>query len=137
YFAAHAFGNTTLADLLDTLEQVSGHDLHAWSRAWLQTSGVATLRLETDAQGGRILVQDGGDAGPRPHRLRVGLYELQDGRLTLRERIELRIDQDRTEVELPDADLVLLNDDDLTYAKVRLDERSLGTVAEALSTLED
>ena len=137
YFAAHAFGNTTLGDLLDKLEEVSGHDLRAWSRAWLETSGVATLSLETDAEGRRFLVQDGGDAGPRPHRLRVGLYELHDGGLALRECIELGIEDERTEVEIPDADLVLLNDDDLTYAKARLDERSLSSVEEALSTLED
>ncbi|HWU28268.1 MAG TPA: aminopeptidase N, partial [Microbacterium sp.] len=137
YFAAHAFGNTTLDDLLDKLGEVSGQDLRAWSRAWLETSGVSALRLETDADGRRLLVQDGGAAGPRPHRLRIGLYDLDDGRLALRERIELGIDQERTEVEIPDADLTLLNDDDLTYAKARLDERSLTAVEESLSTLED
>jgi aminopeptidase N len=137
YFAAHAFGNTTLDDLLDKLGEVSGQDLRAWSRAWLETSGVSALRLETDADGRRLLVQDGGAAGPRPHRLRIGLYDLDDGRLALRERIELGIDQERTEVEIPDADLTLLNDDDLTYAKARLDERSLTAVEESLSSLED
>jgi len=137
YFAAHAFGNTTLEDLLDKLGEVSGQDLRAWSRAWLETSGVSALRLETDADGRRLLVQDGGAAGPRPHRLRIGLYDLDDGRLALRERIELGIHQERTEVEIPDADLTLLNDDDLTYAKARLDERSLTAVEESLSTLED
>ena len=138
YFAAHAFGNTTLDDLLTTLGDVSDNDLRAWSQAWLETSGVSSLWLETDADGRRILVQhDPTQDAPRPHRLRAGLYDLHDGRLVLRERIELGIDQERTEVELPEADLVLLNDDDLTYAKARLDERSLGSVTEALSTLED
>jgi aminopeptidase N len=137
YFAAHAFGNTTLGDLLDELEAVSGEDLRAWSRAWLETSGVATLWLETDADDKRFLVQDGGEAGARPHRLRVGLYDLHDDRLALRERIELTIHDERTPVEIPDADLVLLNDDDLTYAKARLDERSLETVSQSLSTLDD
>ncbi|MFD5214683.1 aminopeptidase N [Microbacterium sp. NPDC058345] len=137
YFAAHAFGNTTLGDLLDKLEEVSGEDLRSWSRAWLETSGVAALWLETDSDGRRVLVQDGGDAGPRPHRLRVGLYDLEEDRLRLRERIDVRIDEERTEVEIPDAELVLLNDDDLTYAKVRLDERSLDAVAQWLSTLDD
>ncbi|WP_309129387.1 aminopeptidase N [Microbacterium sp.] len=137
YFRGHAFGNTTLDDLLDKLEEVSGEDLRAWSRAWLETSGVAALWLETDAEGRRVLVQDGGEAGPRPHRLRIGLYDLEGERLTLRERIGIRVDQDRTEVEIPDAALVLLNDDDLTYAKARLDESSLDAVARSLSTLED
>ncbi|MDT0157012.1 aminopeptidase N [Microbacterium sp. ARD32] len=137
YFAAHAFGNTTLDDLLHQLGEVSGQDMRAWSRAWLETSGVATLWLEKDADGRTVLVQDGGAAGARPHRLRVGLYDLHDGRLQLRERIELGIQDERTPVEIPDTDLVLLNDDDLTYAKARLDERSLATVTESLSTLDD
>ena len=137
YFAAHAFGNTTLGDLLDQLEAASGQPLRDWSRSWLETSGVSALWLETDAEGRRVIVQDSGEVAPRPHRLRVGLYDLVDGALALRERIELTIEQERTEVEIPDADLILLNDDDLTYAKVRLDERSLSTVATSLSTLTD
>ncbi len=138
YFAAHAFGNTTLDDLLATLADVSDTDLRAWSQAWLQTSGVSSLWLETDADGRRVLVQhDPTQQTPRPHRLRIGLYDSQEGRLVLRERIELGIDQERTEVDVPDADLVLINDDDLTYAKARLDEKSLAAVTEALSSLED
>ncbi|WP_243225247.1 aminopeptidase N [Microbacterium sp. CIAB417] len=133
YFAAHAFGNTTLEDLLAQLEEVSGRDVRAWSRAWLETTGVSTLWLETDARGERMLVQ----SATRPHRLRVGLYDLVDGRLALREKVELDIADERTPVGFGDADLVLLNDDDLTYAKARLDERSLVTVTAALSSLED
>ncbi|QMU98026.1 aminopeptidase N [Microbacterium esteraromaticum] len=137
YFAAHAFGNTTLGDLLDQLEGASGQPLREWSRSWLETSGVSALWLETDAEGRRAIVQDSGEAAPRPHRLRVGLYDTVDGAIALRERIELTVDQERTEVEIPEADLILLNDEDLTYAKVRLDDRSLATVAASLSTLSD
>ncbi|GAB3599581.1 aminopeptidase N [Microbacterium tumbae] len=132
YFAANAFGSTTLDDLLVQLEEVSGRDVRAWSRAWLETSGVSTLRLEADAEGRRALVQ----TDPRPHRLRIGLYDLVDERLVLRERIELDIASERTPVALDEADLVLINDDDLSYAKVRLDEHSLRSVAVALPTLD-
>ncbi|KAA9134934.1 aminopeptidase N [Microbacterium caowuchunii] len=133
YFAAHAFGNTELDDLLVELEAASGRDVRSWSRAWLETSGVSTLWLETDADGTRTLVQ----TDPRPHRLRVGLYAREADRLVRRDQLELDISTARTPVSLPDADLVLLNDDDLTYAKIRLDDRSLDTVAASLSSLDD
>ncbi|MGO2745085.1 aminopeptidase N [Microbacterium sp.] len=132
YFAAHAYGNTTVEDLLVQLEDVSGRDVRAWSRAWLETSGMSTLALETDEDGQRMLVQ----TDPRPHRLRVGLYDLRDGRLVLSEKVELDIVDERTLVRIGDADLVIINDDDLTYAKARLDARSLDAVEQALSSLE-
>jgi aminopeptidase N len=131
YFAAHAYANTTLDDLLVQLEDVSGRDVRAWSNAWLETSGVSTLWLETDSAGRRLLLQ----SDPRPHRLHVGLYDLSDGRLALREQVELDITEERTPVTLPDADLVLLNDADLSYVKARLDDTSLAAVRGALSTL--
>ncbi|WP_136056623.1 aminopeptidase N [Microbacterium sp. K24] len=133
YFAANAFGNTTLDDFLVQLSAVSGRDMSDWSRAWLQTSGVSALWLETDAEGRRTLIQ----TEPRPHRLRIGLYDRVDGRVVLREQVELDIADERTEVELADADLVIVNDDDLTYAKTRLDGRSLATVEDSLSAIED
>ncbi|WP_068274408.1 aminopeptidase N [Aldersonia kunmingensis] len=129
YFRAHAFGNTTLDDLLTELSATSGRDLTAWARAWLQTSGVSTLALEDN-----VIVQ----TDPRPHRLAVGCYDFDDeGRLVLSGRTEVDLVAARTPIELPDAALVLLNDADLTYAKVRLDERSLRTVESSLDRLAD
>jgi aminopeptidase N len=132
YFAAHAYGNTTLEDLLVQLEEVSGRDVRAWSRAWLQTSGMSTLAIEEGADSTRIVVQ----TDPRPHRLRVGLYDLSDGQLARRDLVELDIIEERTSMSGADADLVLINDDDLTYAKARLGTRSLDAVEQALSTLD-
>lgn len=131
YFAAHAFGNTTLEDLLVQLEEVSGRDVRAWSRAWLETSGMSTLSLTPAGEGEWTLEQ----TDPRPHRLRVGLYDLVDDALARRDILELDITDARTTVEAGAADLMLLNDDDLTYAKVRLDPTSLTAVEKALSTL--
>jgi len=128
YFRAHAFGNTTLDDLLSALEEASGRDVRAWSRAWLETTGMSTLTLEDG-----VLTQ----TDPRPHRLRIGLFDRTAGRLARRDVVELDIRDERTPVALPDADLTLLNDGDLTYAKARLDARSLATVADALSDLDD
>ncbi len=133
YFARHAYGNTTLEDLLVELEQASGRDMRGWAQAWLQTTGMSTLSLERGEDGAAVVRQ----TDPRPHRLQIGLYDLRDGALVLRERIPLDLVEERTPVDLPEADLTLLNDGDLTYAKVRLDERSLGTVEQALSGLED
>lgn len=133
YFAANAFGNTTLDDFLVQLSAVSGRDMSDWSASWLQTSGVSTIRLESDDDERRFLVQ----TDPRPHRLRIGLYGREDGRIVRKDQQELDLLGERTEVELDDADLVLLNDDDLTYAKARLDEASLRTVEESLSSIED
>lgn len=133
YFSANAFGNTTLDDFLVQLSAVSGRDMTEWSHAWLQTTGVSTLWLERDAEGGAVLVQ----TDSRPHRLRIGLYDHVDGRVVRRDQVSLDIREERTPVVLPPADLVLLNDDDLTYAKVRLDEASLTTVRESLSSIDD
>ena len=132
YFARHAYGNTTLEDLLVELEQASGRDMRVWAQAWLQTTGMSTLSIERDGDD-VVLVQ----TDPRPHRLQVGLYDLRDEALVLRERIPVDLAEERTEVALPDAELVLLNDGDLTYAKARLDERSLSAVERGLSSLED
>ncbi|GAA3641998.1 aminopeptidase N [Nonomuraea antimicrobica] len=140
YFAEHAWGNTELKDLLDALERTSGRDLSAWSKEWLETSWVNTLRPEFEVSGGRFtkfeVVQEAPADYPtlRSHRIAIGLYTLADGKLTRTRRVELDVVGARTNVaqlvgdEQPD--LVLLNDDDLTYAKVRLDERSLRTLVE-------
>ncbi|MGW2282997.1 aminopeptidase N [Streptomyces sp. NPDC001770] len=150
YFKAHAFGNTRLTDLLGALEKTSGRDLKTWSKSWLETAGINILRpsIETDAEG-RItsfaVLQEApalpagakGEPTLRPHRIAIGFYDLgADGKLVRGERIELDVDGERTEVELPEGTkrpaVVLLNDDDLSYAKVRLDEESLRFVTEHL-----
>ncbi|NDR53933.1 aminopeptidase N [Actinomyces sp. 565] len=142
YLAAHAYANATLADLLGELEKVSGRDLSAWTRVWLQEAGVTTLRLEldTDADGvltSAAIVQEipaGSPASLRPHRVVLGSYALGSqapAALERTGRIELDVAGARTEVpELVGTvrpDVLLLNDEDLTYAKVRLDAASLAT----------
>lgn len=135
YFAAHAFGNTTLADLLAALEAASGRDLRAWSAAWLQTTGMSEISVERGAA--LTVVQ----TSPRPHRLTVGLYaEDASGRLIRRAGVDLDIEEASTPLRapvLPEADLIIPNDDDRTYAKVRLDARSTDAVARGLRTIDD
>ncbi|MEV0685032.1 aminopeptidase N [Nocardia sp. NPDC050378] len=129
YFRAHAFGNTTLDDLLTELSAESGRDLDEWARAWLQTTGVSTVTLDDD----HIVQTD-----PRPHRLAVGLYDFDaDGDLVRRDRVEVDIVEERNPIALSPAPLRLLNDSDLTYAKVRLDADSLATVERSLDRVVD
>ncbi|GGS90282.1 MULTISPECIES: aminopeptidase N [Streptomyces] len=154
YFKAHAFGNTRLSDLLGALEETSGRDLAAWSKAWLETAGINVLRprIETGADGviTSFAVSQEAPALPagaqgeptlRPHRIAIGLYDLDGGRLVRTDRIELDVDGALTEVpELVGRArpaVVLLNDDDLSYAKVRLDEVSLANVTAHLGDFTD
>ena len=151
YFKDHAYGNTTLADLLAALSAASGRDLGEWARQWLQTSGISTLTTGIEEHDGVLgtvtLHQDAQDPTtgrqePRPHRLRIGLYGMDDaGALVRTDSVETDISGARTDVPAlagkPRPDLLLVNDDDLSYAKVRLDPRSEATVRASLSALTD
>ncbi|MDL9979567.1 aminopeptidase N [Microbacterium candidum] len=148
YFRKHQWGNTELRDLLVELEATSGRDLSTWSRKWLETAGVNTLSPVIDeGVDGRItrfaIVQTAPADYPtiRPHRLAVGFYSLQGDALVRVHRIEIDVDGDRTDVPelkgITRPDLVLLNDDDLAYAKIRLDNRSLKTAIDHLSKIAD
>ena len=141
YLAAHAYANAELSDLLRELEAVSGRDLSAWTRLWLQEAGATTLRTQVTANADGIITQAAirqeipadSPASLRPHRVAIGSYSLTgqgaEARLERTGRIELDVDGELTPVpELVGtkrADILVLNDDDLTYAKVRLDEDSL------------
>ncbi|WP_432073234.1 aminopeptidase N [Streptomyces wuyuanensis] len=155
YFKRHAFGNTRLTDLLTALEETSGRDLKTWSGAWLETAGINVLRpvIDTDAAGTitSFAVKQEAPALPpgakgepvlRPHRIAIGFYGLDEaGKLVRTDRVELDVDGEFTAVpELVGKRrpaVVLLNDDDLTYTKVRLDEESLRTVTEHLGDFTD
>ncbi|MDQ2873517.1 MAG: aminopeptidase N [Actinomycetota bacterium] len=148
YFAAHAWGNATLTDLLAALEETSGRDLAAWSREWLETAGVNTLRpAYTVDEAGRFsafeVIQEAPESHPvlRSHRIAVGLYSRTGGGLCRTGRLEIDISAGRTAVpELtgqPRPDLVLVNDDDLTYAKIRLDRHSLRTLISSIGDLAE
>ncbi|WP_033314210.1 aminopeptidase N [Streptomyces iakyrus] len=155
YFKAHAYGNTRLSDLLGALETTSGRDLKAWSKAWLETAGINVLRPEIETDGNGVVTSFSirqeapalpagakGEPTLRPHRIAVGLYELDDdsGKLVRDERIELDVDGELTAVPQlvgrRRPAVILLNDDDLSYAKVRLDEQSLAFVTEHLGDFE-
>ncbi len=145
YLREHEFANTELADLLTALERASGRDLQSWSAEWLQTAGVNTLRPIVEVRDGAYaavaIEQSAATEFPtlRSHRLAIGLYDHTRHGLVRRDRVELDVVGPRTEVPelagVAQADLLLVNDDDLTYAKVRLDERSLRTMLEHIGDL--
>jgi len=148
YFQKHAWGNTELSDLLVELEATSGRELTSWSQKWLETAGVNTLSPEIKVDDAGVItrfaiVQTAPADYPtiRPHRLGVGFYSLEDDDLVRTHRIELDVDGDLTEVEqlkgLVRPDLVLLNDEDLAYAKIRLDAVSLRTAIAHLGGISD
>ncbi|MGY4712882.1 aminopeptidase N [Mycolicibacterium sp. CBM1] len=148
YFAAHAFDNATFSDLLGALEKASGRDLSDWGRQWLKTTGLNTLRanFDVDADGGftRFAITQGGAAPgageTRVHRLAVGIYDDDPvtGKLVRVHREELDVSGPVTEVAalqgVSRGKLILVNDDDLTYCSLRLDDESLQT---ALSRIAD
>ncbi|HEU0206458.1 MAG TPA: aminopeptidase N [Pseudolysinimonas sp.] len=155
YFAKYEYGNTELTDLLAELELTSGRDLSGWASVWLETAGVATLtpEIETDDAGVITAFRISQKAAPdyptlRPHRLAIGFYDSADGsrgaagsKLVRTHRLELDIDADASTdvpglVGMKRPELVLLNDDDLTYAKIRLDAASLPVALARLSSIE-
>ena len=148
YFQQHQWGNATFDDLLSALENASGKELRKFAAQWLETAQVNTLRPELSiGPDGRYssvaVVQEAPAAYPtlRTHRIGIGLYDRKDGALVRRELVEADIDGEHTEISglvgRPAADVLLLNDDDLTYAKLRLDERSMATVVDHIAGLDN
>ncbi len=148
YFGKHAYGNTELTDLLGALEHSSGRELVSWSREWLETAGVNTMRseFELDDEGRFTSFAVRQSAHPdfptlRRHRLAIGLYDHTPEGLVRRQRVETDVVGELTEVPAlvgqRRGDLILLNDDDLTYTKIRLDERSLATVVQHIDAFRD
>ena len=159
YFARHAWGNTTLEDFLAALERASGRELHGWRDEWLLTTGVNRLRAEPEFDHDGTyrtldIVQSspmpawaelpGVDPGPMPlrrHRVAVGCYRRTPHGLVRDQRVELDVTGERTTVDqlhgVPAADVLLVNDDDLTYAKLALDPASAATVTDELASVVD
>ncbi|MGP3980001.1 aminopeptidase N [Streptomyces sp. KR80] len=153
YFRRHAYGNTRLTDLLGALEETSGRDLKTWSKTWLETAGINVLRPEVTVDASGVVTSFAvrqeapalpagakGESVLRPHRIAIGSYALEGGKLVRTGRVELDVDGELTEVpELVGTArpaVFLLNDDDLSYAKVRLDAESLATVTQHLGDFD-
>ncbi|HLZ29003.1 MAG TPA: aminopeptidase N [Chloroflexota bacterium] len=148
YFRRHEFGNTSLTDLLEALEHASGRDLSTWSAQWLESAGINSLRAEfTLDDRGRYatfaILQGPAEPGGtlRNHRLAIGRYEIDNGQVSRVGRTEVDVIGARTPVAelvgVAQPALLLVNDDDLTYGKIRLDERSMATVVAHIGDIDD
>ncbi|OBG11782.1 aminopeptidase N [Mycolicibacterium celeriflavum] len=150
YFHDHAFANATFGDLLGALEKASGRDLSGWGRQWLKTTGLNTLRpdfdLDADGRFTRFAITQSGAAPgageTRVHRLAVGVYDDDgSGKLTRVQREELDVEGSTTDVPalqgVRRGKLILVNDDDLTYCSLRLDQDSLQTVLTRIADIAD
>ncbi|MGR8011157.1 aminopeptidase N [Streptomyces hypolithicus] len=141
HFARHTFANATLAGFIDNLASATDRDVHTWAQAWLRTTGTDTLTPHlTETEGHWHLTV--GQRGDRPHRIAVGAYDhdLADGRsLVLRERFEIDVPDHQSPTKRPGRRpaLLVLNDSDLTYTKIRLDEQSAELALRTLSGIPD
>ncbi|KQB84756.1 aminopeptidase N [Corynebacterium lowii] len=142
HFANHAWGNATFDDLLSALAEASGRDLSGWADEWLKTTGISRLRPQFEVSEGRYAAfQVMQEELPRTHRVAVGLYSLIDGAVVRTQRVEIDLNGETTDV--PDlvgvetADLVLVNDDDLTYCLMGLDEGSRAFLLENIERIAD
>ena len=112
--------------------------MKAWSALWLEQAGINTIAadVEENADGtiaSLTLTQSAPAEHPvlRPHRLAVGFYneDPATGRIVRTDRIELDVDGETTVVTEAAGKLrpafILVNDDDLTYTKLRFDAASL------------
>ena len=151
YFEKHAWKNTELKDLLNELSISSGRELDSWSKIWLESSGATLLRPEIEVDKKNLITKllinqeppsspPGLDPVLRPHRLALGVYEKQENKLVRTKRIEVDVVGGQTEIKelvgTKRPDLLLINDDDLTYAKIRLDSHSLNTATKEIASIE-
>ena len=133
YFAAHAWGNTVLDDLMSAFAAASGRDLTAWTTAWLDRAGTDMLVLA-----GSTLTATAPDGGePRPHRLRIAGYSVTPEAITPAGEVEVELTGAVTTIELPAGDVHQVNAGDLTYAAVRSDAASLRILRSRAGQLPD
>ncbi|MFE7617640.1 aminopeptidase N [Streptomyces sp. NPDC057496] len=146
HFARHKFANATLADFIDNLASATDRDVHTWAETWLRTTGVDTLTARVQESDGTWTLAVDRD-GSRPHRIAVGAYDHDPDThnptgitpLVLRDRFEIDVPADGTAEALSGRRpaLLVINDKDLGYAKIRLDTRSWDTVLTGLSGVPD
>ncbi len=139
YLTRYGGAATTLTDLVGCWSAASGRDLAGWAEQWLRTPGVNTLRPElTLAPDGTVrslaITQEpaAGFTALREHRIAIGVYD-RDGRILRRRQVTAaQLAGGRTVVPelagIPAPDALVVNDGNLTFARIRFDGRTLRTL---------
>ena len=146
YFRRHAFGNTTLSQFLDALNEGVGRDLHDWAEQWLETPSLNTVTAQWEADGERIAQLSVAQTAPagyptlRPHHLELAMLR-DEGDDTVVDAIAIDIEGAETEVPaaigLPAPRLIFPNHNDHGFVKTALDDASIDYVRERLERIDD
>lgn len=143
YFNKHAFSSTTLDDFVSCLKDSSDADLSTWVPSWLETAGPSIITTERD--GDKLFVTTEsvdamtGKPVQRNHRVTVSTFARGDNGVKRTASVSVLLDKPRVEVPLPEGtavDLAIANDEDLTYALLRFDPKSVDVLTENISSLE-
>ncbi|MBL6956379.1 MAG: aminopeptidase N [Chlorobium phaeobacteroides] len=139
YFRRFAEQNTTLDDFLSIMSEKSGIDIVAWSRQWLETTGVNTLLSRIG--NGKLRIEQQGSAKNsliRQHAIEFTGYRQSGVALVINETRKIIIDGKTAEAQLkPDTAFVILNTHDHDYVKVFYSNDALDTARRSLQTIED
>ena len=137
YLKKFSYGNAEEKDFFAAMSEASGSGLDAWTKEWLETTGVNTVRAEYACAKGRVssfaLAQSSGNGVLRSHRTAVALDS--------QEPVSVAYAGARTAVPAlvgrPCPALVYPNHGDEDYVKVELDARSLEAVKSGIAALPD
>ena len=151
YFQRHQYGNTSLSEFLDALQDGSrsvgdDRDLHEWARLWLETPSLNTLAATWEADGDRVSAMQLQQTAPpdhqtlRPHHVEVALARDEGGAITI-EAVPGVVESAQADVPqaigLAAPQFVFPNYNDHDFVKVALDDASLDFVRKRLEQIDD
>jgi aminopeptidase N len=146
YFQRHEWGNATLEQFLEALQEGSGRDLKAWAKLWLETPSLNTLSSTWESDGERLtsltLAQSAMPEYPtlRPHTLEIALGAEENGSLAVQ---SIPAVIEGAEADVPEArglrkpSFVFPNHNDHAFAKIALDPESLDYVRANMERITD
>jgi len=147
YFKKYQYQNTTLQDFIGSLEQASKKNLQSWALNWLEKKGLDTVTVNYQCSGSKItsaslqMTPAVEEPAQRIHATKIGLFDIKNGKPTLRKTVAMEYSNGSTEVKALQGekcpDFIYPNVDDHDYVKVQLDPRSLDAAKNYLSQFSD